>query len=114
MAKEAKSRKKIYSTTWAVVAFIVIVIAFGFFVFNGSEKGQGKNPLENKKIIDMNVTCTNINDGAKVLSELYDIPAGPIILSQCRSACTDAGNLALYDYKCPSDDRFLCYCNLPD
>ena len=45
MAKEAKSRKKIYSTTWAVVAFIVIVIAFGFFVFNGSEKGQGKNPL---------------------------------------------------------------------
>ncbi len=99
--------------TWAVIAFIVIVIAFGAYVFNGAGEGNEKNPLENKKIINMNTTCTKVNEGARVISELYDIPVGAVIVSQCKNTCQDY-NLTLYDYKCTADDKFLCYCNLDE
>ena len=93
--------------TLAVIGLIVLVVIVGILLFKGDVK---QNPFENKKIISMNTTCTKVQEAAEVLSQIYNVPVGKVIIAECNKACNDR-NLTLNDWKCTSNDEFICYCN---
>ena len=93
--------------TLAVIGLIALVVIVGIFLFKGTSE---KNPFENKKIINMNTTCTKIQQAARVLSQIYNVSEGKVIIAECHKACSEK-NLSLYEWKCTSNDDFICYCN---
>ena len=95
--------------TWAVVALIIIVVAFGIFVFKG-DNTTNKNPFNGKKIISTNTTCTKVKEAADIVAKLYNTEPGKIMIAECAKTCSKE-NLTLYDIKCTPDDEFICYCN---
>ena len=103
MAKNSEGAK-----TLAVIGLIAIVIIVGIFMFKGTPE---KNPFENKKILNMNTTCSKVQQAAEVLSKIYGEPVGKIVTAECSRAC-DKTNLTLYDWKCTTNDEFICYCNM--
>jgi len=107
--KKEMIKQKFNYNQWGTIGFIIIVIAFGFFVF--SDKDNNDNSISGKKVIDMNVTCTDMNRAAEALTLIYGVKPGEVILYECNNACTNL-NLTFYDYKCTPEDKFLCYCNV--
>ncbi len=94
--------------TLMVIGLIALVVIVGIFLFKGNTK---PNPFDNKKIISLNTTCSKVQEAAQVLSQIYNVSAGQVIIAECNKACKDRG-MTLYDLKCTSDDDFICYCNV--
>ena len=104
------TKENISISLWAVIAFFVIIVAFGIYVFSNNSKG----PLDGKKVINMNITCEQAEEGARAFIQLYHLENNytttQVIAAECRTTCEDEGT-TFYDWKCTSDHQFLCYCN---
>ena len=105
-----KAQKKDYNLVASIV-FVILVILFGFYIMGHKTT---INPLEGKKVIDKNITCSDAWAGAEQIAAHYNvsksIPIGKIVESECKVACFDM-NTTYYEYKCTSENKFLCYCN---
>lgn len=107
--KEVKKARKDYTLTIAVIFFIAVIV-LGFYILGDKEE---VNPLEDKVVIDTSTNCDKVWEGAVMFARINNISesaAGAIVAAQCRIACEDKGFI-YDDYKCTSDNQFLCYCN---